>query len=94
MGLGANLSELLRNIELFFNKKICEPSSRDGEPGGASVRGGLAAVASREARWSVAHWCCKARELAAGWGKKEGSSGGSSLRASVAGSMVRRGRWR
>jgi hypothetical protein len=79
MGLNVNLPELSRNIELFFKEKICEPSSRDGEPGSASVHGGLAAVASREAR--------------RGLGKKEGSSEGSSLRASVAGSMVRRG-WR
>jgi hypothetical protein len=49
MGLGVNFLELSRNIELFFKEKICELSSRDGEPGGALVHGGLAAVASREA---------------------------------------------
>jgi hypothetical protein len=86
MGLGVNLPELSRNIELFFKEKICEPSSRDGEPCGASVHGGLIAVASKEA-----HQCCRARELPVGWGEKEGSSGGSSPRASVAGSTVRRG---
>jgi hypothetical protein len=71
LGLGVNLLELSRNSELFFKEKICELSSQDGEPGSASVHGGLAAVASREARrrWS-------ARELAAGWGKKRGASGG------------------
>jgi hypothetical protein len=70
MGLGVNLSELSRNIELFFKEKICEPSSRDGEPGGTSVHGGLAAVASREACRSAARRCYRAWELAAGWGKK------------------------
>jgi hypothetical protein len=49
MGLGVNFLELSRNIELFFKEKICELSSRDGEPGGALVHGGLTAVASREA---------------------------------------------
>jgi hypothetical protein len=54
MGLSVNLPELSRNIELFFKEKICEPSSQDGEPGGASVDSGLASVASREARRSAA----------------------------------------
>jgi hypothetical protein len=92
MGLGVNLPELSRNIELFFKEKICESSSQDGEPGGASVHGGLAAVASREAHRSTAHRRCRAHEFAVGWGKKDGSSGGSSPRASVAGSVARRDR--
>jgi hypothetical protein len=71
MGLGVNLPELSRNIELFFKEKICELSSQNGEPGGALVRGGLAAVASREA-----HQSCRARELATGWGKKWGAPSG------------------
>jgi hypothetical protein len=88
MGLSVNFPELSRYIELFVKEKICELSSRDGEPGGASVHGGLAVVAPREARR-----CCRARELAVGWGKRRGALGGSSPRASVAGSMARRG-WR
>jgi hypothetical protein len=70
MGLSVNLPELSRNIELFFKEKICEPSSRDGEPGGASVHGGLTAVASREAHRSVARRRCRAWELTTDWGKK------------------------
>jgi hypothetical protein len=73
MGLGVNLPELSRNIELFFKEKICELSSRDGEPGGASVHGGLTAVASREARQSAARRCYRAWELTAGWGKNRGA---------------------
>jgi hypothetical protein len=91
MGLSVNFPELSRYIELFVKEKICELSSRDGEPGGASVHGGLAVVAPREARRR-----CRARELAVGWGKRRGAlggGGGSSPRASVAGSMARRG-WR
>jgi hypothetical protein len=80
MGHGVNLPELSWNVELFFKEKICEPSSQDGEPGGASVHGGLVAVAPREARW---------RRL----GKKWGSSKGSSPRALVASSTARQG-WR
>jgi hypothetical protein len=48
MGLSANLSELSRNIELFFKEKICEPSSRDGEPGGTSVYGDVVQRGSPE----------------------------------------------
>jgi hypothetical protein len=76
MGLSVNLPELSRNIELFFKEKICEPNSRDGESGGASVHGGLAAVASREAHRSAARRRCRARELAACWEKKRGAPGG------------------
>jgi hypothetical protein len=76
MGLGVNLPELSTYIELFFKEKIYEPSSRDGEPGDASVNGGVAAVASREAHRSAAHRRCRARELAAGQGKKRGAPRG------------------
>jgi hypothetical protein len=75
MGLGVNLPELSRNIELFFKEKICESSSQDGEPGGASVHGGLAAVASIEAHRSTAHRRCRAHEFVVGWGKKMGAPG-------------------
>jgi hypothetical protein len=75
MGLGVNFPELSWNIELFFKEKICELSSRDGEPGGASVHGGLATVATRESRRSAAHRRCRARELTAGWGKRRGARG-------------------
>jgi hypothetical protein len=75
MGLGVNFPELSRNIELFFKGKICELSSRDGEPGGASIHSALAAVASGEVHQSVARRCCKARELIAGWGKRRGAPG-------------------
>jgi hypothetical protein len=71
MGLGVNFPKLSRNIELFFKEKICELSSRDGEPGGASVHGGLTVVASREAHRITARRRCRARELAASWGKGE-----------------------
>jgi hypothetical protein len=71
MGLSVNFPELSRYIELFVKEKICELSSRDGEPGGASVHGGLAVVAPREARRR-----CRARELAVGWGKRRGALGG------------------
>jgi hypothetical protein len=77
MSLGVNFPELSRNIELFFKEKICELSSRDGEPGGASVHDGLVAVASREAHRSVARRHCRAQELAVGWGKGEELRGSS-----------------
>jgi hypothetical protein len=73
MGLDVNFLELSRNIELLFEEKICELSSQDGEPSGASVHGGLAVVVSREACQSVAHRRCRARELTAGWGKRRGT---------------------
>jgi hypothetical protein len=75
MGLGVNFPKLSRNIELIFKDKICELSSRDGEPGGASVHCGLMVVASKEARWSAAHRWCRAWELTVGWGKKRGAPG-------------------
>jgi hypothetical protein len=74
MGLSVNFPELSRYIELFVKEKICELSSRDGEPCGASVHGGLAVVAPREARRR-----CRARELAVGWGKRRGALGGGGV---------------
>jgi hypothetical protein len=75
MGLGVNFPELSRNIELFFKEKICELSSRDDEPGGALVHGGLAVVAAEgitgaRGRGRSGEW-----ELAVIWGKRGGSGG-------------------
>jgi hypothetical protein len=75
MGLSVNFLELSRNNELFFKEKICGRSSRDGEPSGTSVHGGLTTVASTEAHRSVARRRCITRELAAGWGKRRGAPG-------------------
>jgi hypothetical protein len=85
MGLGVNVPELSRNNELFFKEKICELSSQDGEPGGALVHGGLAAVASGEARRSVSRQRCRARELTVGWGKGEELWGSSQVAISSGG---------
>jgi hypothetical protein len=90
MGLGVNFPKLSRNIELFFKEKICELSSRDGEPGGASVHGGGVQRRSPD-HGSPALQSPGARR---GLGKKERSSRGSSPRTSVADSTARGGRRR
>jgi hypothetical protein len=63
------ISQNYQGIELFFKGKTSELSSCPVD------HGGLTAVASREARWSTARQCCRARELAASGAKRGGHSG-------------------